>query len=95
MMNRRIYGLVFLILSGSLIAGGAAASQTSEQFLRLLSSHPPDTRKRVYLLTTVDGFDKKELTDLRKRLSNIPKTSPAYKPARELLPTLNAKARPA
>ena len=66
-----------------------------EQFLRLLSSHPPGTRKRVYSLITVDGFDKKELTDLRKRLSNIPKTSPAYKPARELLPTLNSKARPA
>ena len=66
-----------------------------EQFLRLLSTCPPHTRKTVYWLIAVDGFDDKELIVLRKRLSSIPKTSQVYKTARELLAALNSKARPA
>jgi hypothetical protein len=64
-----------------------------EQFLSQLSTYPSDTRKTVYfLIQPSDVYTDSELSDLRKRLSNIPKTSAAYEPAKEFLRTLSLKA---
>jgi hypothetical protein len=64
-----------------------------EQFLTELSAFPADTRKDVYyLIHPSDSFTDKELSNLRRRLSSIPSTSNAYKPAKELLPAWSSKA---
>jgi hypothetical protein len=64
-----------------------------EQFLSQLVPSPTNTREKVYwLIQSSDSFTDSELSDLRRRLSSIPKTSAVYEPAKELLRTLSSKA---
>src|SRR5262249_39669883 len=64
-----------------------------EQFLSQLSPYPENTRQKVYwLIQSSDSFTESALSNLRRRLSSIPKTSTAYTPAKELLRTLSSKA---
>ena len=63
-----------------------------EHFLSQLSPYPKTREKSLLADPIVDSFTESASSNLRRRLSSIPKTPTAYEPAKELLRSLSSKA---